>query len=90
MNKAGDFRIPGNQNGDFCFVLSVAGQPSYTRTFHIWFGESDNRQNNVSHFTFQVRGTGSDGSQLNFHETEHVSTNANGGVVVSFDKMTCG
>jgi hypothetical protein len=54
------------------------------------------RQNNVSHFTFQVCGTGSDGSQLNFHETEHVSTNvnananANGDVVVSFDKMTCG
>ena len=92
VNKAGGFWITGNQTGDFSFVPDVAGQPSYTGTFHNWFGESDNRQNNVNHFTFQVRGIGSDGSALNFHETEHVSTNANanGAVVVSFDKMTCG
>lgn len=90
IDKAGDFWTTGNQTGDFSFIPSVASQPSYTGHFHNWFGESDNRQNNVNHFTFQVQGVGSDGSVLSFHETEHVSTDANGNIVVSFDKMTCG
>lgn len=90
INKAGDFWITGNQTGDFSLVPSVDGQPSYTGHFHDWFGASDNNQNNVNHFTFQLQGVGSDGSTLSFHETEHISTDANGNIVVSFDKMTCG
>src|SRR5579859_5606105 len=89
-NKAGDFWVTGNQTGDFSFVPSVGGAPSYSGNFHLWFGDSSNNQNDVNHFTFQLQGVGSDGSVLTFHETEHVSTDANGNIVVSFDKMTCG
>ena len=38
--------------------------------------------------TFNVRGTGSDGSKLSFHEIEHVSVSASG-VIIAFGKLTC-
>jgi hypothetical protein len=33
--------------------------------------------------------TGSDGSTLKFHDTFHVTVNANGEVTVQFDKPSC-
>jgi len=38
--------------------------------------------------TFNVRGAGSDGSTLSFHETEHVSVSASG-VIIAFGKLAC-
>lgn len=90
VNKAGDSWATGTQTGDFVFVPDDASQPSYTGHFTTWFGLSDNNQNGVDHSTFTIHGTGSDGSSLTFHDTAHVSTNANGVVTVSFDKATCG
>jgi hypothetical protein len=33
--------------------------------------------------------TGSDGSTLKFHETAHITVNANGEVTVEFDEPSC-
>ncbi|HEY7780586.1 MAG TPA: hypothetical protein VIC85_10295 [Ktedonobacterales bacterium] len=90
VNKAGDFWATGTETGDFSFVPTDTNQPSYTGHFTSWFGESDNNQNGVDHSTFSLHGTGSDGSSIQFHETQHFSTNANGDVTVSFDKPVCG
>jgi len=55
--------------------------------FAFWFGESRNRENDVRHETdtFQLNGT--DGSHAVVHTVEHMSTNANGVVTVSFDNI---
>jgi hypothetical protein len=89
VNKAGDFWATGTQTGDFVFVPDDPTQPTYTGHFTTWFGDSDNRQNEVEHSTFTVHGTGSDGSTLQFHDTMHLSVSASG-AVVSFDKPRCG
>lgn len=89
VNKAGDFWDTFNETGDFSFVPTDVAQPSYTGHFHMWFGDSFNNQNQVDHFTFQVIGTGSDGSTLTFHEVGHFSVSASG-IVQTFDKMSCG
>lgn len=89
INKAGDFWDTSNQTGTFTFVPDDTSQPSYTGTFHMWFGDSFNNHNQVNHFTFQVHGIGSDGSTLDFHETAHFSVSASG-MVQTFDKPVCG
>ena len=76
--------------GTFVAVPLDPSNPTFTGHFTTWFGESDNKQNYVDHSTFSVHGTGSDGSSIQFHDTTHFSTNANGVVVVSFDKPVCG
>ena len=52
--------------------------PSYTGKFTVWGGFNAN--NNVVNgtFTFNVHGTGSDGSTINTHEVDHVNTIPNG------------
>lgn len=90
VNKAGDFWATGTQTGSVEAVPLDSSLPTYTGHFTTWFGTSDNKQNSVDHSTFTVHATGSDGSRLTFHDTMHVSTNANGVLVVSFDKPVCG
>ena len=89
VNKAGDFWGTGTQTGDVVAVPLDPTLPTYTGHFTTWFGTSDNKQNGVDHSTFSVHATGSDGSSISFHETMHMSTNANGDLVVSFDKPVC-
>jgi hypothetical protein len=89
INKAGDFWDTFNAEGTFSAVPDDLLAPTYTGHFHDWGGDSDNRQNTVSHSTFSVNGRGSDGSHLVFHETMHYSVSASG-VTIWFDKPTCG
>lgn len=77
------------EEGSFSFVPTDSSQPSYTGHFTVWGGQNDNLKNGNSTFTLSVHGTGSDGSQLTFHETEHFSVSATG-VVVTFDNVRCG
>ena len=53
--------------------------------FAVWFGESRNSKNDVQHDTntFQLNGT--DGSHAVVRMADHLSTNANGVVTVSFN-----
>jgi len=66
-------------------------QPSYTGHFTTWFGDENNKQNEVEHSTFNVHhGVGSDGSILRAHDNAQATMNANGVITVSFDKFRCG
>jgi hypothetical protein len=61
---------------------------TYSGHFAIWFGISDNLNNSVAHSTFNIAGTGSDGSTLTAHAVFHLSMSASG-LVVFFDRMSC-
>jgi len=58
----------------------------------VWGNFNLNERNTNNTFTLTVKLTGSDGSTISAHETQHFSLNANGVVTVDFDKMslTCG
>lgn len=92
VNKAGDDWGTSTLTGQFLFTPDDPTQPTYTGHGTQWGGGSDNNQNSVGHFTFSLHMTGSDGSSITFHETGHMSTNANGDPTVVFDKqsVTCG
>jgi hypothetical protein len=47
-----------------------------------------NRNNAVFHDTFNIHGTGSDGSTLTAHIIDHMSISASG-VTLTFDKIAC-
>ena len=76
------------QTGTFAFAPDDASQPSYTGRFAFWDGENGNLRNATETLTFTLRGVGSDGSTLAFHETAHMSVSATG-VTISFDKLAC-
>jgi hypothetical protein len=44
---------------------------------------------NFGHDTFNISLTGSDGSTLRMHAADHLSTNAQGQIVVAFEKANC-
>jgi hypothetical protein len=64
----------------------------YTGHSTFWGNFNMNRQNSNSTFTSTVRGTGSDGSTILYHEVGHYTMLPNGQIAVSFDKpsLTCG
>ncbi len=88
VNKAGDFWGTGTQTGTVVAVPLDSSLPTYTGHFTTWFGENDNLQNGTQTSTFSVHATGSDGSSLDFHEVEHISSSASG-ATISFDKLSC-
>jgi hypothetical protein len=85
---AGTFWVTGTQTGNFVLVPDDTTQPTYTGHFTVRVGENENLHNGAATVTFNVRGTGSDGSTLSFHETEHVSVSASG-VFIAFGKLAC-
>ncbi len=74
--------------GNFVLVPDDQTQPTYTGHFAIWDGANQNIQNFAATETFNLQGTGSDGSVLKFHEVAHLSFSATG-VTISFDKTAC-
>jgi hypothetical protein len=88
VNQAGDLWITGTTEGDFSFVPFPPRTVSYTGHFASWFGVSLNRNNTVFHDTFNVHGTGSDGSTLSAHFINHFSMSASG-MTLMFDKFVC-
>jgi hypothetical protein len=86
---AGTFWATGTMTGDFVFAPDDASQPTFTGHFASWFGDNNNLQNGTETSTFNLHGTGSDGSTLTFHDVAHLSISATG-ITVFFDKPTCG
>jgi len=86
---AGTFWATGTQTGTFKFTPDDPAQPTYAGHFTAWFGDNNNLHNGSETSTFSLRGTGSDGSTLMFHDVMHASVSANG-AVNSFDKPSCG
>jgi len=74
--------------GSFVFVPDDPTQPTVTGHFASWNGENQNIQNFASTATFNLHGTGSDGSRLQGHFLAHISVSATG-ITIQFDKMTC-
>ena len=75
--------------GSFIFTPTDPSQPTFTGKFTVWDGQSININNFAATSILVVHGTGSDGSSLTFHSVMHFSVSASG-VVISFDKPTCG
>jgi hypothetical protein len=85
---SGGLHVTGTQTGTFTFVPDDPSEPTYTGRFTTWFGENVNARNATGTFTFRVRGVGSDGSVLRFHQVAHFSVSATG-VTVEFDRTRC-
>jgi hypothetical protein len=73
--------------GDVFFVGSDG--VNFTGHFMTWDGQNFNLQNYAATATFVIHATGTDGTSLTLHEVAHMSVSASG-VVVSFDKASCG
>ena len=88
----GDLWLTGTGTGTATFTPQEAGGVSYSGHFTTWFGEALNEKNSVEHSTSTFVLTGSDGSHVVVHGTDHLSTNAHGEVTVEFEKMhaSCG
>jgi hypothetical protein len=77
------------QTGDVVSVPDDPSLPTYIGNFTIWAGFNSNNQSEAGTNTFSVHVTGSDGSKLTFHVTEHFGVSASG-VVNTFSKPKCG
>jgi hypothetical protein len=60
--------------------LTDPSLPSYTGKVTIWGGFNQNKSNVNGTFTFNVRGTGSDGSSFSTHFVEHFNQRPDGTV----------
>jgi len=86
---AGTFWATGTMTGAFVFTPDDASQPIFTGHFASWFGDNNNLRSGTETSIFNLHGTGSDGSSLQFHDVAHLSVSATG-VTVFFDKPSCG
>jgi hypothetical protein len=85
----GRYHITGTATGTFQFDTTDPAAPDYSGRFTQWFGENSNSNASNGTFTFSVRGTGTDGSRIRFHETAHVSI-VGGALIVELDRIRCG
>ena len=90
INKAGDVWDTSTMTGPFVLVPDDPSIPTYTGHATSWFGDSDNNQNEVMHFTINAHATAPNAPAFDFHETFHFSTSANStNPPLVFDKATC-
>lgn len=87
-----EFWVTGTAEGLATFTPNDPHGVSANGHFATWFGESANNKNDVQHDTGTFVLTGSDGSHVVAHMANHLSTNANGVVTVTFSNFTvhCG
>lgn len=77
------------QTGDFLLDTLKESEPDFSGHFTIWGGFNGNKKNASETFTFTIAGKGTDGSSLHFHVTAQFKVNAQGEVVVAFEKVRC-
>ena len=82
-----EFWFTSTAEGTATFTPDDPNGVSASGHFAEWFGESFNNKNDVQSNTSTFRLKGSDGSHIVLHEVIHVSTNANGVIIVSFDNV---
>jgi hypothetical protein len=89
---ADEFWVTGTAEGTATFTPDDPSGVAASGHFASWFGESGNNKNDVQHDTNTFQLIGTDGSRTTVHMTDHLSTNANGVVTVSFSnfKFSCG
>ncbi len=76
----GRVHVTFTSTGTFSAVPLDTGLPSYTGKFTIWGGFNANGETANGTFTFNVRGTGSDGSTFSTHLVEHFNQRPDGTV----------
>jgi hypothetical protein len=87
LTEFGDGRVHETftQTGTFVAVpLSNPALPSYTGHFAVWGGFNANGATVNGTFTFNVRGTGSDGSTFSNHVIDHFNVRPDGSVNAFF------
>lgn len=84
---ADEFWVTGTAEGTATFTPDNLSGVSASGHFMSWFGESSNNQNDVQHDTNTFQLFGTDGSHTVVQMTDHLSTNANGDVTVSFSNF---
>jgi hypothetical protein len=82
-----EFWVTGTDEGTATFTPDNPAGVSASGHFASWFGASGNNQNSVQHDTNNFILAGTDGSHFGVHMTDHLSTNANGVVTVSFSNF---
>lgn len=91
---AGTGWVTFTATGDFVFTPFDSSQPTFTGQFTVWDGASFNLDNFAVTGILVVKGTGSDGSTLRFHDVMHITVldplSSSPTIVVNFDKPTCG
>jgi len=87
-----EFWVTGTAQGTATFTPDNPNGVSASGHFATWFGESSNNKNDVQHDTSTFQLTGTDGSHVVVHANDHLSTNANHVVTVSFNNFSfhCG
>jgi len=85
----GSEHVTGTQTGTFSLTPLDPTLPSYTGHFTMWFGGNLNSRTEGFWVTFNVKGTGSDGSTLSFNAVEQLHISATGEVTVDFFKLNC-
>jgi hypothetical protein len=92
FTNSDEFWVTGTAEGTVTFTPSSSRGTALSGHFASWFGESSNQRNDVQHDTNTFQLWGADGSHVAVHATDHVSTNAQGRVTVSFSnfRFSCG
>jgi len=85
----GSEHVTGTQTGTFVLTPLDPALPSYTGHFTVWFGGNLNSRTEGFWETFQIKGTGSDGSQLVLNAVEQLHISATGEVTVEFSEFNC-
>jgi len=86
VNNAGDSWTTGTLTGS----AVTTGTPAATGRATAWFGDENNNQNDVEHFTANAQLTLPDGSTVRIHQEGRFTLNANGIPVVTQTTATCG
>lgn len=88
----GQFWVTGTAEGTATFTPEEPGGVSYSGHFATWFGEALNNKNSREHSTGTFVLSGTDGSRVIVHMTDHLSTNANGVITAQFERFNahCG
>jgi hypothetical protein len=98
QNAAGGTRTNGTLTGTFVFDTTNPAGADYTGRFTETFGDNSNSNSQLATSTFRIRGTGTDGSTVQFHTAAHLTAETIDfssdpptvtGIKVNFDRLRC-
>jgi hypothetical protein len=87
FTNSDEFWVTGTDEGTATFTPDDPSGVPASGHFASWFGESGNNKNDVQHDTTTIQLNGTDGSRVVVHMIDHLSTNANGVVTVTFSNF---
>jgi hypothetical protein len=88
VDPEGGLHVTGTVAGTFEAVPLDPSLPTYTGRFAQWFGESSSSNSDGDWVTFNIKGTGSDGSTLSLNAVLQFHF-SNGVLRVEFEMLNC-